>query len=77
MPQQNWLNLAYLGAGGDDASTTPPTGASHIFAAAEMQRAGLLLGPRIFSTGEIIYGARSGLYASSTAWMTPAAMCGG
>jgi imidazolonepropionase-like amidohydrolase len=30
-----------------------------VFAAAEMQRAGLILAPRIFSTGEIIYGARA------------------
>jgi imidazolonepropionase-like amidohydrolase len=35
-----------------------------VFAAAERQRAGLTLGPRIFSTGEIIYGAKSpGVYA--------------
>ena len=33
--------------------------ASEIFAAAEMQRAGLILAPRIFSTGEIIYGAKA------------------
>ena len=30
-----------------------------IFAASERQRAGMLLAPRIFSTGEIIYGAKS------------------
>ncbi len=62
VPQQNWLNLAYL-ALGVTTIHDPANRASHIFAAAEMQRAGLLLGPRIFSTGEIIYGARSGLYA--------------
>jgi imidazolonepropionase-like amidohydrolase len=40
------------------------TGVREIFAAAEMQRAGLILAPRIFSTGEIIYGAKSaGVFA--------------
>ena len=35
-----------------------------IFAAAERQRAGQLLAPRIFSTGEIVYGAKApGVYA--------------
>lgn len=62
VPQQNWLNLAYL-ALGVTTIHDPSNWASHIFVAAEMQRAGLLLAPRIFSTGEIIYGARSGRYA--------------
>ena len=37
----------------------PSSRASEIFVASEMQRAGLILGPRIFSTGEIVYGAKS------------------
>jgi imidazolonepropionase-like amidohydrolase len=42
----------------------PSAQASEIFAAAEMQRAGKILAPRIFSTGEIIYGAKAaGVYA--------------
>ena len=37
----------------------PSNAASEAFVSEEMQRAGLILGPRIFSTGEIVYGARS------------------
>ncbi|HEY5723677.1 MAG TPA: amidohydrolase family protein [Allosphingosinicella sp.] len=58
IPQQNWSAMANLAFG----STTihdPSARASEIFAAAEMQRAGKILAPRIFSTGEIIYGAKA------------------
>jgi imidazolonepropionase-like amidohydrolase len=37
----------------------PSNRASEIFAAAEYQRAGVISAPRIFSTGEILYGARA------------------
>lgn len=58
VPQQNWSTMANLALG----TTTihdPSNRASEVFAAAEMQRAGLILAPRIFSTGEIIYGAKA------------------
>jgi imidazolonepropionase-like amidohydrolase len=58
VPQQNWSTMANLALG----TTTihdPSNRASEIFAAAELQRAGLILAPRIFSTGEIIYGAKA------------------
>ncbi len=58
VPQQNWSLLANLALG----TTTihdPSSRAVEIFAAAEMQRAGVILGPRIFSTGEIVYGAKA------------------
>lgn len=58
VPQQNWALVQALALG----STTlhdPSAQASQIFAAAERQRAGLLLAPRIFSTGEIVYGAKN------------------
>lgn len=58
VPQQNWSAQANLALG----TTTvhdPSNQASEVFAAAEMQRAGLILAPRIFSTGEIIYGAKA------------------
>lgn len=58
VPQQNWSLMVNLALG----TTTihdPSAQASEIFAAAEMQRAGKILGPRIFSTGEIVYGAKS------------------
>jgi imidazolonepropionase-like amidohydrolase/Tol biopolymer transport system component len=63
VPQQNWSTQANLALG----TTTihdPSNSAVEIFAAAEMQRAGLILAPRIFSTGEIIYGAKAaGVFA--------------
>ncbi|MFU8817035.1 MAG: amidohydrolase family protein [Pseudomonadales bacterium] len=62
IPQQNWLALAHL-AFGVTTVHDPSNRASEIFAAAEYQRAGVILAPRIFSTGEIIYGARGGRYA--------------
>ncbi|GAA0735283.1 amidohydrolase family protein [Sphingomonas japonica] len=58
VPQQNWSLLQNLALG----TTTihdPSSSASTVFAAQEMQRAGLIVGPRIFSTGEIVYGAKA------------------
>ncbi|MBV7258897.1 amidohydrolase family protein [Erythrobacter crassostreae] len=58
IPQQNWRLVQDLALG----TTTlhdPSSDASQIFAAAERQQAGKLLAPRIFSTGEIIYGAKA------------------
>ncbi|WP_285712087.1 amidohydrolase family protein [Erythrobacter oryzae] len=58
IPQQNWALLQDL-AMGVTTVHNPSSQASTVFAAAERQRAGLTLGPRIFSTGEIIYGAKA------------------
>ncbi len=58
IPQQNWALLQDL-AMGVTTVHNPSSQASQVFAAAERQRAGKLLGPRIFSTGEIIYGAKA------------------
>jgi len=58
IPQQNWSLIQNLALG----TTTihdPSSRASEIFVASEMQRAGMLVGPRIFSTGEIVYGAKA------------------
>jgi len=57
VPQQNWSLMVNLALG----TTTihdPSSRAAEIFTAAEMQRAGKILGPHIFSTGEIVYGAK-------------------
>ena len=63
VPQQNWVMVQQLALG----TTTlhdPSSQASTAFAAAERQRAGMLLAPRIFSTAEIVYGAKApGVYA--------------
>lgn len=58
IPQRNWSMMQNLALG----TTTlhdPSNRASEIFTASEMQRAGLILAPRIFSTGEAVYGAKA------------------
>ena len=58
IPQQNWNMLAHLALGVTTVHD-PSSRAHQVFAAAEYARAGKILAPRIYSTGEIIYGARS------------------
>ena len=58
VPQQNWTLLQDLALGVTTVHN-PSSQASLVFSAAEMQQAGRILGPRIFSTGEIIYGAKA------------------
>ncbi len=62
VPQQNWAMIVNL-ALGTTTVHNPSSRASEIFVAGEMQRAGVIIGPRTFSTGEPIYGARSRGYA--------------
>ena len=63
VPQQNWSIQAHLALGVTTVHD-PSSTAAEVFPAAEMQRAGIILGPRIFSSGEIVYGARNpGRYA--------------
>ena len=62
IPQQNWMAYATLALGVTTVHD-PSNDAREIFAAAEMQRTGQILAPRIFSTGDIVYGARSTYYA--------------
>ncbi len=63
VPQQNWSAMANL-AFGTTTIHDPSARAAEIFVASELQRAGKILSPRIFSTGEIIYGAKEpDLYA--------------
>ena len=63
VPQQNWSALAHLALGVTTVHD-PSNQASEIFAAAEYQRTGRILAPRIFSTGEILYGAHAEEFAS-------------
>jgi len=58
IPEQNWMTYATL-AFGVTTVHDPSNDAREIFAASEMQRTGAILAPRIFSTGDIVYGARS------------------
>ncbi|MHA6723296.1 amidohydrolase family protein [Sphingomonas sp. RS2018] len=63
VPQQNWSAIQNL-AMGTTTIHDPSSQASEIFVASERQQAGTLLAPRIFSTGEIVYGAKAaGVYA--------------
>ena len=57
VPQKNWVNYASL-AFGVTTIHDPSNDTETIFAASELQRAGMIVGPRIFSTGTILYGAR-------------------
>lgn len=58
IPEQNWDAMANL-AFGTTTVHDPSSRSAEIFPAAEMQRAGMRLQPRTFSTGEIIYGAKA------------------
>ncbi|MFC3310563.1 amidohydrolase family protein [Blastomonas aquatica] len=63
IPQQNWNAVAHL-ALGVTTIHDPSNRASEVFPAASYQRIGKYLAPRIFSTGEIVYGAKAaGVYA--------------
>ncbi|HXI04035.1 MAG TPA: amidohydrolase family protein [Candidatus Saccharimonadales bacterium] len=55
-PEQNWMQYSNLSMGVTTIHD-PSNDTSEVFSAAEMQRAGLIVGPRIFSTGTILYGA--------------------
>lgn len=63
IPEQNWASYATL-AFGVTTIMDPSSRAAHVFTAAEYQRAGRIIAPRIYSTGEIIYGAKHELWAS-------------
>ncbi|HEV7671124.1 MAG TPA: amidohydrolase family protein [Thermoanaerobaculia bacterium] len=56
IPQTNWGNYASLGFGVTTLHD-PSNDSATVFAASELQRAGLIVAPRIFSTGTILYGA--------------------
>ena len=58
IPQQNWMQLSNL-AFGVTSIHDPSNDTSEIFTHAEMQRAGLVLGPRTWSTGTVLYGANA------------------
>ena len=55
-PEQNWMQFSNL-AFGVTTVHDPSNDTSSVFAAAELQKAGMMVAPRIFSTGTILYGA--------------------
>ncbi len=62
IPQQSWVNYASL-AFGVTTLHDPSNDTAQIFTQSEMQRAGSIVGPRIFSTGTILYGAKGSFAA--------------
>ena len=62
VPEQNWSLIQNLALG--TTTIHDPSSNTSFFVADGLQRTGRLLGPRMFSTGRIIYGARApGAYA--------------
>lgn len=55
-PEANWVNYARL-AFGVTTVHDPSNDTKGVFSASELVKGGIALGPRIFSTGTIIYGA--------------------
>lgn len=58
IPEQNWTQYSNLSFGVTTIHD-PSNDTSEIFAHAELQRTGQVLGPRTYSTGTILYGANS------------------
>ena len=58
IPETNWITYATLGFGVTTLHD-PSNDTETVFAASELQRAGLITGPRIYSTGTILYGAET------------------
>ena len=57
-PEQNWDQFSNL-AFGVTTLHDPSNDTSSVFAAAELQRAGQIVAPRIYSTGTILYGSHA------------------
>ncbi len=62
-PQQNWRSYSSI-AFGVTTIHDPSNDTTEIFSASEMQRAGITVSPRIYSTGTILYGAKAPGYTS-------------
>jgi imidazolonepropionase-like amidohydrolase/Tol biopolymer transport system component len=58
IPQKDWVLYAAL-AYGVTTIHDPASDTHTVFATSELQKAGLIVGPRTFSTGDILYGAES------------------
>jgi imidazolonepropionase-like amidohydrolase/Tol biopolymer transport system component len=58
IPQQSWINYASL-AFGVTTIHDPSNNTAEIFSSSEMAKGGMIVAPRIFSTGTILYGAKA------------------
>jgi Tol biopolymer transport system component/imidazolonepropionase-like amidohydrolase len=56
LPNQNWMQYSNLSFGVTTIHD-PSNDSSEVFAAADLQKAGMAVTPRIYSTGRILYGA--------------------
>ena len=56
IPQRNWEQYANL-AFGVTTNQDPSNNTMTVFSASELARAGLIVTPRVFSTGDVLYGA--------------------
>ncbi len=63
-PEQNWTQMANV-AFGVTTTHDPSNDTTEIFSAAELQRQGSIVAPRLFSTGTILYGAQGAGYAAA------------
>jgi len=63
-PEQNWMSYSSL-AFGVTTIHDPSNDTTEIFSASELQRAGMTVGPRIYSTGTILYGAKAPGYTAT------------
>ena len=63
VPQQNWAYYANL-AFGVTAMHDPSATTEFVFSQAELVKAGTMVGPRVYSTGTILYGADGDFKAS-------------
>lgn len=63
IPEQNWGQYANL-AFGVTSIHDPSNDTTEFFAASELQKAGTIAAPRLFSTGTILYGANGPGYTS-------------
>ncbi len=61
IPEQNWMQFSNL-AFGVTTIHDPSNDTYEVFAAAELQKAGRIVAPRVFSTGTILYGAKGNGY---------------
>jgi imidazolonepropionase-like amidohydrolase/Tol biopolymer transport system component len=66
-PRNNWAFLANL-AFGVTTMHDPSNGTEMVFSTSESIKAGEILGPRLFSTGTILYGAEGGVKAITTSF---------
>ncbi len=63
VPQQSWVNYAGL-AFGVTTVHDPSNDTGTVFTHSELQRTGQVVGPRIYSTGTILYGAKGNFSAT-------------